>query len=108
MRSFVPRPKKKRPCGRLILEQVVGRPVGLGCGRQSQQCSSLTKVPGATRAVVCAMCSGGWLPALVPRDCGPGTLMEVVEDHLREHFRDGDRPGKKAAGEDEAQNEPNV
>src|SRR3954453_20454928 len=32
--------------------------------------------------------------------------MDVVEDHLREHLRDGDGPGKpKAASEDDAQDE---
>ena len=48
----------------------------------------------------------GWLPALVPPNGGPNTLMDVIEDHLREHLRDGDGPGKpKAASEDDAQDE---
>jgi hypothetical protein len=60
----------------------------------------------ATRAVVPALCLGGWLPALVPRNGGPNTFMGVIENHLREHLRDGNGPGKpKAAGEDEAQDE---
>jgi hypothetical protein len=48
----------------------------------------------------------GRLPALIPTNSRPSSFVEIIQQHLRAHFCDGNRPGEfDAPCEDEAQYE---